>query len=85
LVRIEEGGGAPRFRLTVTDDGPGIPPGDLPHVFDRFYRADAARSEGGSGLGLAIVQEIVRQHGGAVRAENVSPHGARFTVDLPAS
>jgi two-component system sensor histidine kinase BaeS len=72
------------FRLTVADDGPGFPPGDLPHVFDRFYRADAARSAGGTGLGLAIVQEIVRRHGGEVRAENRSPVGAAILVELPA-
>jgi signal transduction histidine kinase len=73
-----------RFRLTVSDDGPGFPVADLPHVFDRFYRADLARSTGGSGLGLAIVQEIIRRHGGAVHAENRSPSGARIVVELPA-
>jgi len=74
-----------RFRLAVSDDGPGFSPEDLPHVFDRFYRADAARSAGGSGLGLAIVKEIVRRHGGEVHAENLSPHGASIVVDLPAA
>jgi two-component system sensor histidine kinase ResE len=73
----------PRFRLTVSDDGPGFPAADLPHVFDRFYRADLARSTGGSGLGLAIVQEIIRHHGGTVLAENRAPSGARIVVDLP--
>ncbi len=76
---------SPRFRLTVADDGPGFPPEDLPHIFDRFYRADAARSTGGSGLGLAIVQEIIRLHGGETRAENRKPVGASILVELPAS
>jgi len=73
-----------RFRLTVADDGPGIAPEDLPHVFERFYRADAVRSSGGSGLGLAIVREIMQRHGGQARAERAQPHGARFVVELPA-
>ncbi|MFC1475390.1 sensor histidine kinase [Candidatus Zixiibacteriota bacterium] len=72
------------FQLTVHDDGPGFPPGDLPRVFDRFYRADEARSAGGTGLGLAIVQEIIRLHGGRVGAENIQPTGAAITVLLPA-
>jgi signal transduction histidine kinase len=69
--------------LSVTDDGPGFPPGTLEHVFERFYRADPARSGGGSGLGLAIVREMARAHGGEAWAENVAPHGARVTVFLP--
>lgn len=73
-----------RLRLTVSDDGPGLPPENLPHIFDRFYRADAARSTAGSGLGLAIVKEIVRRHGGEVRAENRQPTGAAIVVELPA-
>jgi signal transduction histidine kinase len=73
-----------RFRLTIIDDGPGFPPEDLPHVFDRFYRGDPARSTGGSGLGLAIVQEIVRRHNGAVRADNRTPSGAAIIIELPA-
>ena len=72
-----------RWRLTVSDDGPGIAPADLPHVFERFYRAEAVRAHGGSGLGLAIVREIVAQHGGAVRAGARAPHGAAFEVELP--
>jgi signal transduction histidine kinase len=53
--------------ITVTDHGPGIPPDHLPHVFDRFYKADSARTAAaGSGLGLSIVKAIVERHGGAV-------------------
>ena len=74
-----EGG---RLRLTVSDDGPGIAAADLPHVFERFFRADAAAAHG-TGLGLAIVREIVTQHGGAVRAEARAPRGAAFIVELP--
>jgi signal transduction histidine kinase len=69
--------------LAVTDDGPGFPPGASEHVFERFYRADPARSGPGSGLGLAIVRELANVHGGTARAENVAPHGARVSVVLP--
>uniref|UniRef100_UPI002D782B9C ATP-binding protein n=1 Tax=Georgenia sp. H159 TaxID=3076115 RepID=UPI002D782B9C len=58
----------------------------LPHLFERFYRADAARdrAHGGSGIGLAIVHAIVHAHGGAVTATSTGPgHGALFTVELP--
>jgi two-component system sensor histidine kinase BaeS len=78
---LDRAGG--RYRLSVSDDGPGIAAEDLPHVFERFFRADSARPLGGTGLGLAIVREIVTQHGGEVRAEPCSPRGARFIVELP--
>jgi signal transduction histidine kinase len=77
---------AQRVRISVTDDGPGIPEADLSRVFDRFYRAPGARSDsagGGAGLGLAITQRIVDLHGGTMRAENVQPHGARFVIEVP--
>jgi len=69
-------------RVTVRDRGPGIAPAELDRVFDRFYRADGARSQPGSGLGLAIVRQIAEQHGGEVRAENAADGGAvvSFTV-----
>jgi two-component system, OmpR family, sensor histidine kinase MprB len=70
-------------RLVVRDHGPGIPEDDLPHVFDRFYRSDAARSEPGSGLGLAIVRQDVEAHGGTVAAANAPDGGAAFTVTFP--
>jgi signal transduction histidine kinase len=72
-------------RFVVSDSGPGIAPQDLPHIFDRFYRSDAARARasGGSGLGLAIVQALVRAHHGAIAAESKPGQGARFVVDLP--
>ena len=72
-------------RLEVSDSGTGIDPGDLPHVFDRFYRANRARSGEGTGLGLAIAKWIVEAHGGHIQAGNLVPHGAVFTVTLPAA
>jgi two-component system sensor histidine kinase ResE len=71
--------------LSVTDDGPGFPPGTLSRVFERFFRADPSRAGSGSGLGLAIVRELARAHGGEAWAENVAPRGARVTVFLPVS
>ena len=69
--------------LTVSDEGPGIPEEDLPHVFDRFYRSVAARSMSGSGLGLSIVRQVVERHGGTVSARTGPHGGALFTVSLP--
>jgi heavy metal sensor kinase len=72
--------------LSVHDTGRGIPPDDLPRIFDRFYRADRARSrqEGGTGLGLAIVQAIVHAHGGRIDAESTVGAGTTIRVSLPA-
>jgi signal transduction histidine kinase len=69
--------------LVVEDDGPGIRPEDLPHVFERFYRAPGAPG-GGTGLGLAIAAWIVDRHGGRIAVANRAEGGARFVVDLPA-
>jgi two-component system sensor histidine kinase MprB len=71
-------------QVIVADQGPGVAEQDLPRVFDRFYRAAAARSKPGAGLGLAIVREAAEAHGGNATVES-SPHGARFTITLPAS
>ena len=70
-------------RLRVADQGPGIAEADLPHVFDRFYRADAARNTPGTGLGLSIVAQTITQHGGWVKAGRSAQGGAEFTVQLP--
>jgi two-component system sensor histidine kinase MprB len=69
--------------LTVDDQGPGIDPDDLPHVFERFYRSRESRSMPGSGLGLAIVQQVVGRHSGAVHAGAAPGGGARLTMWLP--
>jgi len=74
-------------QIKIEDNGPGIDPADLPHIFERFYRADKARSRasGGSGLGLAITLEILARHHGTVEAESTLGKGAVFTVTLPLS
>jgi two-component system sensor histidine kinase MprB len=71
-------------RLVVRDHGPGIPDEDLPYVFDRFYRARAARGMPGSGLGLAIVRQVAESHGGEVVAENADGGGTRMVLTLGA-
>jgi two-component system sensor histidine kinase MprB len=68
--------------VTVRDHGPGIAEEDLPHVFDRFYRAAAARHLPGSGLGLAIVRQVAVSHGGEVTAENAPDGGAVVRLRL---
>jgi two-component system phosphate regulon sensor histidine kinase PhoR len=76
----------PDVVLSVSDEGPGIPAGDLPRVFERFYRVDKGRSResGGTGLGLAIVKHIVERMGGSVTAANGDERGAVFSIRLPA-
>jgi len=81
--RVRDDAGRAAVALRVSDDGRGFPPGSLDRAFDRFYRADPARSGPGSGLGLAIVRALARAHGGDATAENLAPTGARVTVTLP--
>ena len=69
--------------VTIRDHGPGVPESDLPHVFDRFYRAAAARGLPGSGLGLAIVKQTVDDHGGTVTIANASGGGTVVTLSIP--
>jgi signal transduction histidine kinase len=87
-------GGSPAGWVRVEDNGPGIPAEAIPHLFDRFYRVDTARSHnpedttdssemGGSGLGLAIVDWIVHAHGGAIQVDSHLEQGTVFEVDLP--
>jgi two-component system sensor histidine kinase MprB len=71
--------------VTVRDHGPGIAEEDLPYVFDRFYRARAARGMPGSGLGLAIVRQVAEAHGGDVVAERAAGGGTRMVLRLNAS
>ena len=81
-LRAQDG----RALLTVRDTGPGIAPEALPHLFDRFYRADPAHSRTieGTGLGLALAKSIARVHGGSIAVESVPGEGSAFTVSLPA-
>jgi signal transduction histidine kinase len=97
-VRIDAGercvDGVRQAWVRVSDDGPGIAAEHLPHLFERFYRADRVRerrdaadeslpAEGGSGLGLSIVQWVARSHGGDVLVESALGHGATFEIRLP--
>jgi two-component system sensor histidine kinase MtrB len=68
--------------LEVADHGPGISPEHLPHLFERFYKADPARSGPGSGLGLAIAQENARLLGGEIEVWSEPGKGTRFTLSL---
>ena len=74
-------------RFEVTDNGVGIPQEAMPHIFDRFYRADNVRAiePSGSGLGLVICQTIAAAHGGRIEVESRQGSGSRFTLLLPAS
>ena len=78
-VRVRDG------EITVRDHGPGIAESDLPRVFDRFYRAPAARGRPGSGLGLAIVRQVAEAHGGRVSAERADGGGAQLRLELLAT
>jgi two-component system OmpR family sensor kinase len=75
------------FMITVSDEGPGIPPDMQPHIFERFYRVDRSRSrgrkDGGAGLGLALARWIAHVHGGEVSLTSSSANGSTFTVSLP--
>ncbi|MCB0152416.1 MAG: sensor histidine kinase, partial [Caldilineaceae bacterium] len=73
-------------QLLVADTGEGIPPADLPYVFDRFWRGDRARTHGagaGSGLGLAIARQLVQAHGGEITVSSEVGRGTVFTITLP--
>ncbi len=72
-----------RPAVKISDTGAGIPAADLPHIFKRFYRADAARSSGGFGLGLAIAKSIAEAHGAEIKAESAPGRGSAFTVIFP--
>ena len=73
-----------RVLLAVRDAGPGLPPGTEERIFERFYRADPARSGDGTGLGLSIARAIVEAHGGTIRATTADGGGAAVTIELPA-
>jgi signal transduction histidine kinase len=82
IVRARQHSGD--VQLHVFDSGPGFPPDFMPHAFERFSRADAARSRHGTGLGLSIVRAIAEAHGGRVDAENRPEGGAHVWLTLPA-
>lgn len=71
--------------VAITDEGPGIPPADLPYVFDHFYRSEKSRNRhsGGSGIGLALARQFAAIHNGAITAENIPEGGSRFVLKLP--
>jgi two-component system sensor histidine kinase BaeS len=81
-VRCDNEGPA---RVVFQDHGIGIPPEDLPHIFDRFYRGDPSRTRatGGFGLGLAIAKALVEAYGGTITADSAPGQGTRLTVELP--
>ena len=70
-------------RIRVADTGSGIPPEDLPSIFERFWRGEGSRLGGGSGLGLAIARQLVQAHGGSIRVESKVGEGTTFTIELP--
>lgn len=86
-LSARDGAGTGTVALAVADSGEGIDPQHLPHVFDRFWRAEKSRNRrtGGSGLGLAIVRKLVEAHGGTVTIASAPGEGATFTLRLPAS
>ena len=72
--------------IVMTDNGSGIPEQDMPHIFDRFYRVDKARSRqlGGTGLGLSIAREIIRAHRGDIDISSIAGKGTTVRITLPA-
>lgn len=82
-VTVATGRDAGAAWVAVRDTGPGIAPADLPRVFDRLYRAEAARHERGLGLGLALARAVAEAHGGTLSAESAPGEGATFTLRLP--
>ncbi|MGH7740745.1 MAG: HD domain-containing phosphohydrolase [Candidatus Eiseniibacteriota bacterium] len=84
-VRVQARARGEEWMCTVQDDGPGIPPEDLPRIFERFFRARQPGQQDveGTGLGLAISRGIVELHGGRIWAQNLEPHGTRFCFSLP--
>lgn len=85
LRTSHDGHRAVKALLTVRDNGEGIPPEHLPHIFDRFYRVDKTRSRqtGGTGLGLSICRWIAEAHGGALTVHSEPGGGTAFTLTLP--
>jgi two-component system, OmpR family, sensor histidine kinase KdpD len=86
VIRVHAAAGSDGLRVSVTDRGPGLDPGELDHLFERFYRGRRARQlSPGTGMGLAITRGLLNAVGGRVWAENVPGGGARFTIVVPGS
>ncbi len=83
VVKVQKGVAS----VAVADTGVGIDPDDVPHLFDRFYRADPSRSRrtGGSGLGLASVKHLIEAHSGTIMVSSELGRGSTFTIELPLS
>ena len=81
-IGAERNGGG-KVVFTVADNGPGISPTHLPHIFERFYKVDSSRTAGGSGLGLAIAKHIVQAHGGEIAVESKAGEGSKFRISMP--
>jgi signal transduction histidine kinase len=86
-IQIRVGMDEKAARIVIQDNGIGIPPDDVPHVFDRFFRSDDSRTRksGGAGLGLSIAKWIIDRHGGSVNLISRQDIGTRITVELPVS
>jgi two-component system phosphate regulon sensor histidine kinase PhoR len=82
-VRVATGRAPDSVLVSVSDNGTGIPREDLPHVFERFYKADKARTGGGSGLGLAIAKHTIQAHGGDIQVQSEEGQGSTFSFNLP--
>jgi signal transduction histidine kinase len=87
VVRVSAEATGLDVTIRVADAGPGIPPEDVPHVFERFYRADRARSGGGtnagSGIGLTIARDLVAANGGTIEVESTGTGGTTIRIGLP--
>ncbi len=89
-VAVDAPPAAPLVAIRVTDEGPGIAPADVPHIFERFYRADPSRAvdprtgrRSGSGIGLTIARELLAANGGRIGVERTDPGGTTFLIELP--